>query len=222
MICFIEFNRLSVIYSAFYCIMSYYILFLILFVSSITISTSSTSSSSTTSLLSYLQQEAHALTKSQEHIANFLRSKKIPIGSEPLSLQINNINKLKTIPIILSTEKNPIDCRISLSHVTSGKVCIAPCACTGSQKWIQYSTYNKLRRIDPNQWKVCRTCQTKFHTEIFSQVSTINTSLLTLILDNFSIIRINGLIILTLISYFTSLHHYLLKFLVSRAFWMQV
>ena len=88
---------------------------------------------------------------------------------------------MNNVEIALSTSKNNYDCRISFDKVTYsftftnsliysysfkvpiGQKCIAPCGCTGSGKWIQFSELNRLRRKEPLQWITCQTCQQKFN-----------------------------------------------------------
>jgi hypothetical protein len=109
--------------------------------------------------------------------------------------------------------------------VPIGRKAIAPCQCTGSQQWIQYSTYNKLRRKDPAQWKVCRTCQAPYlpvRASSFSQDLPIAVSLLSSILDNRWVLRSILAAILTATSYTIALPKLLVKFLVSKALWNKV
>ena len=89
---------------------------------------------------------------------------------------------MNNVEIALSTSKNNYDCRISFDKVLThsliycinylltytfkvpiGHKCIAPCGCTGSGKWIQFSELNRLRRKEPLQWITCQTCQQKFN-----------------------------------------------------------
>lgn len=135
----------------------------------------------------------------------------------------------KRLKVTMSVEGKEIDCRISLGKIPAGRKAIAPCQCTGSQQWIQYSTYNKLRRKDPSQWKVCRTCQSPFVSissddEVFesSGRSQILASLLGMVLDHRSIVRTQIAVLMIGLGYFTRIHKQILKFLVSKQFWQQV
>lgn len=175
------------------------------------------------SVLAYLQTELSGTSTAQLNIAKFLHQKHIPIGLIPRSLvrKQAEVNDIKS-RIALSTEDNNIECRIALGKATVGSKCVAPCGCIGSQKWIQFSVYNKLRRKDPLLWKVCQTCQQKFESEIFTDFGGLYGNILGLILDNRIILRIAALFSFLLFSFIIKLPKLIMKFLVSKSLWQLV
>ena len=128
--------------------------------------------------LQWLENEMTATSAAQSEILRQLRGQHlIPIGQLPRSLahlrrhpdqasqeQEEDIKSR----IVVSTSDNNVECRISLGRAPLGAVCVSPCGCVGSQKWIQFRELNTLRRKDPSQWAVCQTCQQKIEYDIFS------------------------------------------------------
>ncbi len=109
----------------------------------------------------FFQSESVSLSHAQKSIEDFLVSKKIPINGKAGSLRKISSQSSSKFKIATSTPENPLECRISLGKVEYGRKCIAPCACTGSQQWITFAEFNRLRRKEPTQWNICRTCQQK-------------------------------------------------------------
>ena len=108
----------------------------------------------TEKVLSYLRFEAAALQSAQQRVSDILRSKNIAVGIP--SGQVKRADSSTSgLEIARSTERHPLECRVSLEQVPPGMKCIAPCACTGSQKWVQFSLLNRLRRKNPGQWQAC-------------------------------------------------------------------
>jgi len=97
----------------------------------------------------------------------------IPVGKAAgslLSKRRSDDRKTDEGPRITQcTKDNNVECRISLGTAPIGSILVSPCGCLGSQKWIQFSELNNLRRKDPSQWSVCQTCQQKFDYEIFTE-----------------------------------------------------
>lgn len=171
-------------------------------------------------LLSYLQSESSSLSSSHKSITDYLHSKKIPVNGLPGSLRIRTSDR-PHLKIAESTPDKVLECRISLSKIPVGKKCIAPCACSGSQQWITFAEFNRLRRKEPMQWKVCRTCQQKLDVDSLVNYSGISGNLIGLVLDNLLIFRsIVGFSIMALCC-LISFPSLVLRFLVSKAFWQQ-
>jgi hypothetical protein len=177
------------------------------------------------SAITFLQQEQSACSNSQQNLLKFLRSHKIPIGSEQGSLR-NFLNSARFDRIedrvITSTVEHPVECRITLDNAPAGSKCISPCLCSGSQKWVQFSVINKLRRKDPASWKICQTCRTPYRFDLFTAYSPISASIIGLMLDQMQIIR--GLVFMAaaIFSYLIQLPSLLLRYFVSKSFWQNV
>eukprot|EP01040_Poterioochromonas_malhamensis_P002021 gene2024-2157_t len=163
--------------------------------------TSITSSTEKTSLIYYLQQEQILCSNAQQNILSYLKKQLIPVGSEPRSLQTTSKVDLIEDRTITSTESHPIECRLTLDFAPPGAKCVAPCSCTGSQKWIQFSVLNKLRRKDPKQWITCPTCREPYKHELFASQGGLKSAVIGMLLERLNIIR--GLF----------------RYLVSRSFW---
>ena len=98
---------------------------------------------------------------------------------------------------------------------------MAPCGCTGSQQWIQFSELNSLRRKEENQWKICQTCQQKFEYSGYTIHGGIKGNIVTALLDNPKILRIGLLSIIFVLCYNLAVDHILLRFSVSKIFWQK-
>jgi hypothetical protein len=103
--------------------------------------------------IDYLESESIAAAEALQTIRSKLRNKGIHIGPMDDDSHVANKNRPE---IALSTDENEIECRVSLGPVPHGVKAISPCGCTGSQKWVQYSVFNRLRRKEPNHWKTCK------------------------------------------------------------------
>ena len=179
------------------------------------------------SLQAYLQNEALALSESQQQLSSFLMSKKIPIKSLSLSREERRRQALEAEKsksrICMSTEENEVECRISLDRVDVGKKCIAPCGCVGSQRWIQFSEFNRLRRKEPSKWVQCQTCQQKFDYSIISeQPIDVKTAILSTMLDKPVIIRSILAVSVLVTSLLLSADKAILRLLTSTFFWQRV
>lgn len=167
----------------------------------------------------FLQSEFSSLSSAQQNIVSYLNSMQIPINKEPRSLLKQSSRDILS-RIIVSSKENNIECRIALGRAPIGAKCVAPCGCTGSQKWVQFSELNKLRRKDPSQWKVCQTCQQKYDYEVFSKFGGVKSSIIGLLLDRKiyvrSIILVGALMIIQILQ----LHNFLIRFCVSKNLWM--
>lgn len=172
-------------------------------------------------ILGYLQREQTACSLAQQNIVNILRSKNIPIGLESTNIEEtkedNDANR-----IAISTEKHPLECRISLGPAPSGAKCIAPCGCSGSQKWIQFSLYNRLRRKDPQSWKSCQTCKQPYRHDLIQQYSGLTASIIGLILDKIVILRVLLAITSIFFIYLLQIPRMIIHFLASPDFWQMV
>jgi hypothetical protein len=81
---------------------------------------------------------------------------------------------------------------------------------------------NRLRRKDPQQWTVCRTCQQRFEYDLFAVYGGVPASLIGYALDHPGWVRaavaaVSGAALLLL-----SAHMWLQRLLTSRALWMKV
>ena len=179
------------------------------------------------SLQAYLQNEALLLAEAQQQITKFLLSKNIPIKSGHLTREERQLKKEEEskdqVRVCESTEENEVECRISLDRVEIGKKCIAPCGCGGSQRWIQFSEFNRLRRKEPSKWITCQTCQQKFDYSILDgQISDVKVHVISTLLDKPVILRsILGLVFLVLSATFR-FDQLMLRLLTSRFFWQRV
>lgn len=172
-------------------------------------------------LFNYLHQEHIHLSEIQSKLVSFLQSNQIPISSE-----ISLVHKSEDIPvqdrITISSKQNPVECRITLTKVKSGKLCVAPCKCTGSQKWVQFSVLNQLRRKDPKQWMVCQTCRSSYSYNLFAVYGGGKGSIIGFMLDRLSVIRSILLIWLGAVWYQLSMSSWISRILVSKTFWQLV
>lgn len=174
------------------------------------------------STLKFLQNELASVGAAQQKFLSFLAQKNIHIGQLPVSaLKPADLDDIQS-RIVRSTEDNSVECRVSLSKAPVGTKCIAPCGCTGSQKWIQFSEFNKLRRNDPAQWIFCPSCKQKFLVSEFTNFGGINANLAGLALDNLSLVRVSLFLFLITMSMMLSAHKLLLRFLTSHIFWQAV
>merc|ERR1711871_168512 len=115
-----------------------------------------------------------------------------------------------------------VECRISLDRVDVGKKCIAPCGCVGSQRWIQFSEFNRLRRKEPSKWVQCQTCQQKFDYSIISeQPIDVKTAILSTMLDKPVIIRSILAVSVLVTSLLLSADKAILRLLTSTFFWQR-
>lgn len=174
------------------------------------------------SSVKFLQNELAAVGAAQQKILGFLGQKNIHIGQLPTS-------KLKTVDvddirsrIAVSTEENNIECRVALAKAPVGSKCIAPCGCVGSQKWIQFSEFNKLRRNDPAQWIFCPNCQQKYLVNEFTNYGGINANLVGVALNNMSLVRVAVMLSLLASGTMLSVHKIVLRLLTSHVFWQAV
>ena len=103
------------------------------------------------SSVSYLQTQSVTVSSLQNNLGRSLQSRNIALDP---SSSIEKYNK-KTA-VCESTIDKEIECRLSLTPAPIGSKCIAPCACSGSQRWVQFATINKLRRKEPSQWITCK------------------------------------------------------------------
>jgi hypothetical protein len=176
----------------------------------------------------HLQVEFASLSSIQNNLIQKLRnSHKIPVGQLPGSLRshqhADSTSDDITQRVITSTEDHPIECRITLDYAPIGSKCIAPCACTGSQKWVQFSVFNKLRRKDPGSYITCPTCRTPYRYDIFiNQVSNLSTHLLSQVLDQMYYVRLVALGIVVISAGILQAPQWILRFLVSETLWKQV
>jgi len=106
-------------------------------------------------------------------------------GLHPI-IQEPRANKLE---IALSTEKNPMPCRIYF-HAEDGAKVVAPCKCKGSQKWIQWSALNQQYRTEPEKWHACSVCRAKIDYKQYQQFASASGQLLSALLDHQGVLRL--------------------------------
>lgn len=171
----------------------------------------------------YLQTELSSCTIAQHTVLGFLKTRGVVLGSDSYSSG-KVIKKLGNDEqrITVGTAERKVECRISLGPAPVGSKCVAPCGCTGSQKWVQFSELNRLRRKDPSQWSTCRTCQQKFEYNSFTKYGGLKANLIGYLLDNRAIIRsLLGLMFVYLV-YTASLPLLLSRALTAQVTWQQV
>jgi hypothetical protein len=172
-------------------------------------------------LLRYLQREQTAVLSAQSNLLQKLRSWKIAVGMDEGSLRTDSETDSEDVTkrVIISTKENPIECRVTLDKAPYGSVCVAPCACSGSQKWVQFSVLNKLRRKDPRAWINCPTCRTSYRYDLLFSNSGVNAALIGYGLDNMGTLRILSAIIAAITAHFLGAYAQLSRFVVSKTFW---
>lgn len=173
----------------------------------------------------FLHREQVAVAAAQQRLVDFLRSKKISIGSEPSAPTESKLSPEESFfkeRLAVSTKDNPIECRVTLDTAPEGTICVAPCGCSGSQKWIQLSVLNKLRRKDPAKWTICQTCRQPYELSYISAHCDIKASLLGSILDHPATIRLAIAAFAIAVGYLVSLPALAMKFIVSQVFWQAV
>lgn len=175
-------------------------------------------------VLPYLQTELSSCTSAQQNILSFLRTKGIQIGlgAAQQSRAIQNSGNDAHSRIVISTSENNIECRITLGKAPIGTKCVAPCGCTGSQKWVQFSELNRLRRKDPSQWMTCRTCQQRFQHELFTVYGGLKGNIIGFGLDNRPILRVAGCLLLLFALYISSFQAAVYRVLTSTWLWQKV
>ena len=171
------------------------------------------------SLLSHIQRETASVATAHHNIKSFLHSKNIQIGQIPVKSNSKAAHIKANNLITISTVDNNIDCRISLEKVPIGCKCLAPCGCSGSNRWITFSVLNRLRRKDPEQWKVCRTCLKPFDYGAIYRYGGVKGNLLSVLLDNNLILRILFLSFLAIFSAVSKLHLLILRLATSKIVW---
>ena len=174
-------------------------------------------------MVPYLQTELSLCSEAQQNIQNFLKTKGVEIGVNPF-LNRRSMKRLNDVRsrIVMSTDENNVECRISLGKAPTGSKCIAPCGCSGSQKWVQFSEFNRLRRKDPSQWETCKTCQQRFETEVFSAFGGVKANLIGYMLDNRNLLRGAGSAVIALLMYVFSAPMLLSRVVTSRMLWQSV
>ncbi len=170
--------------------------------------------------MNFIQNELAAVGAAQQRIMSQLKDKNIRIGqiASPHDNTLPSHSDLQSRTAI-STRTNEIECRISLGKAPIGSKCVAPCGCKGSQKWIQFSEYNKLRRKDPQQWITCQTCQQPFQPQLFTPYGGLKGALVGLLLERMYIVRVAMLVALVAISYALDISSFVKQALTSRLFW---
>jgi hypothetical protein len=168
---------------------------------------------------SYVQSELGSIATAHSSIVNFLREKSIPVNNGPIHpKKCTKTCEANKIIVALSREDSPIECRVTLQQAPVGSKCIAPCGCTGSQQWITFSEFNRLRRLEPSQWISCQTCQQQFDYSLIRKYGGITGNAVTAILDNTNILRA----LLTVVAFSTiagGLGSLIQKLLLSSVLW---
>mmetsp|Transcript_21021 Transcript_21021/g.21142 ORF Transcript_21021/g.21142 Transcript_21021/m.21142 type:complete len:275 (-) Transcript_21021:59-883(-) len=169
-------------------------------------------------VLAWLQSQSIEVASAQNNIKSFLTSRRIPVGSQPRSLRPSNSTG-ERIRIALSTEDNDYECRISLGKATIGRKVVAPCGCTGSQEWVQFSELNRMRRRDPSQWVVCQTCQRRFDYGTLQMYGGLRGNIVSTLLDHTVVLRSLSTLSALVLLYLSS--GLITRFLTSKILWLQ-
>lgn len=175
-------------------------------------------------LLRYLQREQTAVLTAQSNLLQKLRAWKIAVGMDEGTLRTESELDSEDVTnrVIISTKENPIECRVTLDKAPFGSVCVAPCACSGSQKWVQFSVFNKLRRKDPKAWVNCPTCRTSYRYDLLLSNCGVNAALVGYGLDNMGTLRLLSVLVATIAAHLLGAYAQLSRFLVSKTFWQLV
>lgn len=170
-------------------------------------------------VIPYLQSEMASCSSAQQQIVTFLHGKRIPIGQ---GVSLRNMAETVRSRIVVSTKEKGVECRIALGKAPPGAKCVAPCGCSGSQKWVQFSELNRLRRKDPTQWTICRTCQQKFDYSMFEPYGGLPGNIVGLLLDNKPMLRAFVVAFGVLLFYVLNAPLWISRVLTSRILWQQV
>jgi hypothetical protein len=176
-----------------------------------------------TMIINWLRQQQLEVNVAQSVLVQRLRDFGIPVGLPPGSRQLQEMDEADDIAkrVTVSTRSNPIECRVTLGRTQVGRKCVSPCQCIGSQKWVQFSVLNKLRRKDPQAWITCPTCRTAYRFDLLYSNADVKTSILSAVLDNLTVLRsAMALLLLSAViwSHFLAL---IMRFLVSRSLWQK-
>jgi hypothetical protein len=185
-------------------------------------STLSSSSTASVDVTKFLQTELTALAAAHNSINTFLRDRKIAVGDAPGSLRTSLPGSCATsnrLVVALSDESNNIECRVALERAPVGAKCIAPCGCTGSQRWVQVSVLNKMRRTDPAQWKVCQTCMQPFDYAGFVAHGGEVGNVVSLVLDHPAILRSAVAAVAAVLLWEGTVTRLFMRAMLSRSFW---
>ena len=178
-------------------------------------------------VVEYLLRECSQVMIAQNQIRHVLLSHGIPISTTNVqpsiaSQKVKQGNSKCKVRIALSTELNNLECRVALGRAPVGRKLIAPCSCSGSQEWIQFSEFNRLRRKDPSQWIVCQTCQQKYEYDVINLNGGVIGNLITSILDHKNLLRsITGIFVLSF-SQILPTKTFILRLITSRVAWQSV
>ena len=185
-------------------------------------STLSSSSTASVDVTKFLQTELTALAAAHNSINTFLRDRKIAVGDAPGSLRTSLPGSSATsnrLVVALSDESNNIECRVALERAPVGAKCITPCGCTGSQRWVQVSVLNKMRRTDPAQWKVCQTCMQPFDYAGFVAHGGEVGNVVSLVLDHPAILRSAVAAVAAVLLWDGTVTRLFMRAMLSRSFW---
>lgn len=175
-------------------------------------------------VINWLRQQQLEVSMAQSNLVQRLRDYGIPVGLPPGSRPLQEKDEADDITkrVTVCTRSNPIECRVALGRAQLGRICVSPCQCTGSQKWVQFSVLNKLRRKDPQTWVTCPTCRTPYRFDLLYSNADAKTSVLSAVLDNLNVLRSAMAIILMSAVVWSHLPAFIMRILVSRAFWQKV
>lgn len=169
-------------------------------------------------VLTFLQRESSSVSASKSAVEGFLLGRGIYVGNhnKPKATSMRGRDRIR---IALSTDDNNLECRVALCKAVVGSKVIAPCRCSGSQEWVQFSELNRLRRRDPKQWTICPTCQAKFDFSIVRDYGGVVGNIVTMILDNKVMMRSVILCTSTILGIVFKVHTLFLRLLTSKVFW---
>lgn len=143
----------------------------------------------------WLRQERTGVSRLKEHIHTCLENKLVWDGGYLQSRTFSHRSGISrgrkpyaTRRVAVSTASTPYDCRLTLDTVPFGRKVVSPCNCIGTQKWVQFSNFNRARRIHPADWRRCSTCQSDMD-YTFLPAPRITSFCISSLLDNKNLLR---------------------------------
>jgi len=164
----------------------------------------------------WLLNQMHLFQARTALLAKELRKTGHLTGLSPI-IQEERVNKLE---IALSTEDQPMPCRIYFNAEDGAKV-VAPCKCKGSQKWISWSALNQQYRNEPEKWKSCSVCRTQIDYAQYQRFASSSGQLLSKLLEKRGLMQLAIVASAVTLVAFTGLvfQGLVIRFLLSGVLW---
>mmetsp|Transcript_6944 Transcript_6944/g.13278 ORF Transcript_6944/g.13278 Transcript_6944/m.13278 type:complete len:272 (+) Transcript_6944:13-828(+) len=146
----------------------------------------------------WFRKEHRGVSRLKERLHTYLEDRKIVdagyLQSHPFSQRSGLSGTFRQYStaagrVAVSTASTPYECRLTLDTVPYGRKVVSPCNCTGTQKWIQFSKFNRARRIHPADWRRCSTCQSDID-YTFLPAPRVKTFCISSLLDNKILLRL--------------------------------